>query len=126
MTLINLVQQHYQATDIGDTEAIFANFVTDFRWTETAGSFNGGTYHGPQAVVENVFAKIDQKFTDFQFIPNKFIEGENQLVVIGHYQATVDEVQRNVATVHYWQGTTNGIESFEQFTDSATLNSLSD
>ena len=101
MTLINLVQQHNkQLTSAMPSDFYHSTQIAD----RNCRLFNGR--RGP-AVVENVFAKIDrslQTSSSFRTSLSKAKPAGGH----GHYQATVDEVQRNVATVHYWQGTTNG------------------
>jgi ketosteroid isomerase-like protein len=96
------------------------------RWTETAGYKYGGIYRSPQAVLENVFAKIQADFESFTIDVGRLIEGGNVVVMQGHYvgkgKATGKSVRAAVA--HVLEISDGKIVRFDQYVDSATINPI--
>jgi len=118
-----IVKAHYAASDRGDLDGMIADFAPDCQWTEMDGSPCPGTYIGAQAIVENVFAALAQRFDHFAFSLERLLDAGNEVVGIGHYSATDKHTGKsfNVRAVHVW-GVENGkICRFEQFTDTLRI-----
>lgn len=52
---LTVIRESYESFAEGDIEAVVATFADDITWIEAEGGPYGGTYHGPAAVVDNVF-----------------------------------------------------------------------
>jgi ketosteroid isomerase-like protein len=81
-------------------------------------------YPSPQAVLENVFARIPVDFESFSVDVERLIDGGNVVVMEGHYVAKGKATGRSVraAVAHVIEISDGKIVRFDQFVDSATLN----
>jgi uncharacterized protein len=83
-------------------------------------------YRSPQAVLENVFAKIPVGFESFSIDVERLIDAGNVVVMQGHYvgkgKATGESVRAAVA--HVLELSDGKIVRFDQYVDSATINPI--
>ena len=118
-TNIDIVRAHYAASAQGNVDAMMAHVSPQVRWTEMAGFPCAGTWVGPQAVVDNVFAVLGRDWNGYRFELQNLIDGGDQVVGVGTYhgtfRATGKEMQARVA--HVWKLQDGKIVAFEQFTD---------
>ncbi len=118
-TNIDIVRAHYAASAQGNVDAMMADVSPQVRWTEMAGFPCAGTWVGPQAVVDNVFAVLDRDWIGYRFELQNLIGGGDQVVGVGTYhgtfRATGKGMQARVA--HVWNLQDGKIVAFEQFTD---------
>jgi len=118
-TNIDIVGAHYAASAQGNIDAMMVNVSPQVRWTEMAGFPCAGTWVGPRAVVDNVFAVLGRDWIGYRFELQSLIDGGDQVVGVGTYhgtyRATGKEMQARVA--HVWKLQGGKIVAFEQFTD---------
>lgn len=88
---LEIVTSAYDGFNSGDIESVLATFHDDIEWVEPEGSAYGGSYHGPQAVAEEVFANTATDYEGFQATPNRYVDGGDTIVVIGEVTGTVRE-----------------------------------
>jgi ketosteroid isomerase-like protein len=121
---IDIVRAHYAASAQGNVEAMMVNVSPQVHWTEMAGFPCAGTWVGPQAVVDNVFAVLGRDWIGYRFELQNLIDGGDQVVGVGTYhgthRATGKEMQARVA--HVWKLQGGKIVAFEQFTDTLLVN----
>lgn len=83
-----------------------------------------GTWVGPQAVADNVFAVLGRDWIGYRFELQSLIDGGDQVVGVGTYhgtfRATGKEMRARVA--HIWKLQDGQIVAFEQFTDTLLVN----
>ena len=119
MTNIEIVRAHYAASAEGNVHLMMANVSPHVRWTEMAGFPCAGTWVGPQAVIDNVFAVLGRDWTNYRFELQSLVDGGERIVAEGAYhgtyRATGKELQARVA--HIWKLQNGTIVAFEQFTD---------
>jgi hypothetical protein len=96
------------------------------QWTQTAGYKLGGVYRSPQAVLENVFAKIPAEFESFSIDVERLVDAGNVVVMQGHYVAKGKVTGKSVraAVAHVLEISDGKIVRFDQHVDSATLNPI--
>lgn len=118
-TNIDIVRTHYAASTRGNVDEMMANVSPQVRWTEMAGFPCGGTWVGPQAVVDNVFAVLAREWKNYRFELESVSDGGEQIAGLGTYhgtyRATGKEMQARVA--HIWRLQGGKVVDFEQFTD---------
>jgi uncharacterized protein len=116
---IDIVRDHYAASARGDIRAMMAEVSPRVRWTEMAGFPCAGTWIGPPAVVDNVFAVLGAQWDGYRFELERLIDAGENIVGIGTYhgtfRATGKPMQARVA--HVWQLQDGSVVAFEQFTD---------
>jgi ketosteroid isomerase-like protein len=119
MTNIEIVRAHYAASAEGNVRLMMVNVSPQVRWTEMAGFPCAGTWVGPQAVIDNVFAVLGREWTNYRFELQRLVDGGERIVADGvyhgTYRATGKELQARVA--HIWKLQNGTIVAFEQFTD---------
>jgi ketosteroid isomerase-like protein len=123
---VDLVKGVYAAFGAGDVPKVLGAMHPQIQWTETAGYKYGGVYRSPEAVLENVFAKIQVDFESFSVDVERLIDAGNLVVMQGHYlgkgKATGKSVRAAVA--HILEISDGKIVRFDQYVDSATINAI--
>ncbi|SHN09793.1 nuclear transport factor 2 family protein [Rhizobacter sp. OV335] len=118
-TNIDIVRAHYAASARGNIAEMMLDVSPQVRWTEMAGFPCAGTWVGPQAVADNVFAVLGRDWIDYRFELHNLIDGGDQVIGVGTYhgtnRATGKAMQARVA--HVWKLQGGQIVAFEQFTD---------
>ncbi|XAH23353.1 nuclear transport factor 2 family protein [Xylophilus sp. GW821-FHT01B05] len=117
---LDIVRAHYAASAQGNVAGMMANVSPQVRWTEMAGFPCAGTWVGPQAVADNVFAVLGRDWIGYRFELQTLIDGGgDQVIGVGDYhgtfRATGKALQARVA--HVWKLQDGKIVAFEQFTD---------
>ena len=119
MSNLNSVQGVYDAFAKGDIPAVLGFLSSDVDWTEAEGFPYGGTYTGPEAVLEGVFMRLGTEWESFAVVPDEFIDGGDTVVVLGKYRgtykATGKSFQANFA--HVWKVREGKAVRFVQYVD---------
>jgi hypothetical protein len=116
---LKLIQGAYAAFAKGDVPGVLGILDADIAWTEAEGFPYGGTYNGPNAVLEGVFMRLGAEWDGFAAVPAEFIDGGDDVVVLGQYsgtyKATGKSFQANFA--HIWKMRDGKAVRFVQYTD---------
>ena len=123
MTNQEIVEQAYGHFAAGELPQMLALVAPDVRWTEPEGIAYRGTYIGPQAVVENVFARLAADWEVWEVRPETMVGDGDRVAVLGWYHGTHRESGRSMKTrfVHWWTVRDELITSFELVCDTAVL-----
>lgn len=125
---IDIVRAHYAASAQGNVQEMMANVSPQVRWTEMAGFPCAGTWVGPQAVAENMFAVLGRDWIGYRFELQTLIDAGDQVIGVGTYhgtfRATGKAMQARVA--HVWKVQNGQIVAFEQFTDTLLVRQAMD
>jgi ketosteroid isomerase-like protein len=127
MNNVDFVTGVYAAFGAGDVPKVLGSMHPQIQWTQSAGyRIGGGIYHSPQAVLENVFAKIPVVFESFSIDVERLIDAGNVVVMEGHYVAKGKATGKSVraAAAHVLQVSDGKIVRFDQYVDSATINPI--
>jgi ketosteroid isomerase-like protein len=118
-----LVRSLYDAFARGDVPTVLGAFAPDLNWTEAEGFPHGGTYTGPQAVLENVFKPLGSEWAPFAIAPERFIAEGDIVVSLGQYSGTykASGKQFTAPYAHVWTVRDGKIARFQQFTDTAVV-----
>jgi uncharacterized protein len=118
-TAYEVVKAHYDANDRRDIEGMLADITPETEWTEMAGFPCAGTYHGPEAIVKNVFMPLGAMFDDYTFKLESLLDAGDHAFGIGDYTALHKKSGKAMAArvVHVWQVKNGKVTRFEQFTD---------
>lgn len=119
MSNIDIVRAHYAASAQGNIDAMMAHVSPQVRWTEMAGFPCAGTWVGPQAVAENVFAVLGRDWIGYRFELQSLIDGGEHIVGVGSYRGTYRATGKDLQArvTHIWHLQNGKIVAFEQFTD---------
>ncbi len=118
---VNLVKGGYDAFAVGDMDGVHGLLAPDLVWYEAESLPYGGVYHGPESVMENIFAAIGQDWSDYAAEPLRYIDGGDHVVVLGEYRGIHNESggRLKVPFVHIWRMQDGQLVEFHQFTDTA-------
>lgn len=124
MTNAEIIHGLYDAFAKGDVPAVVGAFDENISWTEAEGFMYGGTYNGPNAVLENVFMKLGTEWEGFSAVPSKIVDGGDGNVAAfgtysGKYLATVKSI--SVPFAHEWELGDGKVVKFRQHTDTAVI-----
>jgi uncharacterized protein len=119
MSNADVVRSFYEAVEGGNLTAALDLLSPDVAWTEMAGFPYAGTYHGPEAVVESVFARLGSEWDGFRFDLDQVVDGGDTIVGVGTYAATYAATGRSMRArvAHVWSLRDGKVTAFEQFTD---------
>jgi len=126
MNNVDFVKSVYAAFAVGDVPKVLGAMHPAIQWTETAGFKYGGVYSSPQAVLENVFARIQVDFESFSIDVERLLDAGNVIVMQGHYVAKGKATGKSVraAVAHVLELSDGKIVRFDQYVDSGTLNPI--
>jgi len=84
-TNTEIIKDAYASFAAGDVPGALSAFADDILWVEPDGyPIIGGTYVGPQAVVEGVFMRLAEIGDEFAVVPEQFVAEGDTVVALGH------------------------------------------
>ena len=126
MDNVELVKQGYKYFAEGNVEAVLELFHPEMEWNECQGFpyvSGDGLFIGPNAVVQNVFAKIPEYMDGFQVDVQELFGSGDKVVMVGHYKgvwkATGKEFKANAT--HVWTLKDGKATHFFQAADTAEI-----
>jgi ketosteroid isomerase-like protein len=116
---LNSVQNGYDAFAKGDIPAVLGFLSSDIEWTEAEGFPYGGTYVGPNGVLEGVFIRLGTAWEDFAVVPDEFIDGGDSVVSLGKYSGTYKTTGKSFQAnfAHVWKVKEGKAVRFVQYVD---------
>ncbi|TCO59884.1 nuclear transport factor 2 family protein [Actinocrispum wychmicini] len=123
MSNVDVIAAHYAASDRGDLAGMLAPLGPDTTWTEANGFPYAGTYVGPEAVQENVFAAIGRDWKGYTFTLAELLDAGDTVVGLGTYTGEHRETGRSFTArvAHVWKFSNGSLTSFEQIVDSVPV-----
>ena len=120
------IQAVYLAFAQGNLEPMLTLMHAETEWEEAAGGPYGGIYTGTEAIMANVFGRIQQEWQSFQVIPQQFIADGDTVVVLGDYDATHGSTEENFTSpfAHVWTLADGKLKRFQQFVDTHLHNQV--
>jgi uncharacterized protein len=120
---IDVVRAFYDAAESGRVEELPRLLDPGVRWTEMEGSVYGGTYHGPDAVLSGVFARLGSEWQGYAFHLERLHDAGDSVAASGHYTGTYLKTGKPMRcrTLHVWDVRDGKIVGFEQFCDTLLM-----
>jgi ketosteroid isomerase-like protein len=124
MTRGEIIGSLYEAFAQGDVPTVLGAMDANIEWTEAEGFMYGGTYTGPESVLENVFMKLATEWEGFSVVPDKIVDGGDGNVIstgayAGKFLATGKSIR--VPFAHDWELRDGKVVKFRQYTDTAVI-----
>ena len=118
-----IIEQLYAAFARGDIPSVLGALNPQTRWTEAEGFPYGGTYIGPQAVLDNVFMRLGGEWDSFSAQMAELVADGDTVVALGTYSGTFKATGKSFQApfVHVWKFTDGQISEFIQHTDTAVV-----
>ncbi|MBS0193494.1 MAG: nuclear transport factor 2 family protein [Proteobacteria bacterium] len=119
----NTIADLYAAFARGDIPAVLATLSPNIRWTEAEGFPYGGTYVGPDAVLQQVFARLGSEWDGYAAVPHEFVADADTVIALGEYSGTYKATGKSFKApfVHVWKFDADRVVSFRQHTDTAVV-----
>jgi len=123
---LQTVQQAYAAFGRGDVEGILGLLDENIEWDGVKGTDGFAPHAGlrrGKAAVREFFTLVAQTSDFHRFEPREFIDGGDQIAVVGAYEATVKTTGGRVSCdwVMVFTFARGKITRFREFTDSAQV-----
>ena len=123
MSSVQTLQSAYAALANNDPSELFGAMAPDIQWHQAEGNplADRNPYVGAQAVGEGVFGRLLAAIDDFTAVPDRFVDGGDDVVVFGRYGGTMKHSGAilDAAFCHAFRFRDDQIVSFQQYTDSA-------
>ncbi len=123
-TPVDMVRHFYDALGRGDVPAVLALLDAQVEWTEAERfPYYGGTWHGPQAVLDNLLVPLSRDWDGFSATAHEFIGEGDRVVSLGTYSGTFKKTGRSVsaAFAHVWTVRGGKLAKFDMHTDTAKV-----
>lgn len=120
----NVVRGFYDALGRGDVAAVLSLLDPSVEWTEAERfPYYSGTWHGPQAVVDNLLVPLSQDWHDFSAKPEEFIADGDRVVALGTYAGTSKKTGRSFSSAfaHVWTVRGDKLAKFNMHADTAKV-----
>jgi len=123
---VELIKQGYQYFAEGNVEAVLALFHPEMEWNECKGLpyiSGDGLFVGPNAVLQNVFAKIPENIEGFQVDVQELFGSGDKVVMVGHYKGVWKETGKEFKAnaTHVWTVKDEKMTHFFQAVDTAEI-----
>ena len=123
MSGLKTIQSVYAAFGRNDPSVLFAAMDPAIHWIQAEGNplADRNPYVGPQAVGEGVFARLFAAIDNFTVVPSTFIDGGDNVVVLGRYGGTMKSggALLDSPFCHVFEFRGDKVVTFHQFTDTA-------
>ena len=118
-----IIKGLYDDFATGNIAGVLGSLDENIEWTEAEGFPYGGTYTGPNAVLENVFMKLGSEWEGFSSVPNQFVDGGDVIVALGTYSGKFVKTSKSmkVPFAHVWTLRDGKIVKFVQYTDTLVV-----
>ena len=123
MSNTDTVRTTYDALARGDVPAVLGFLDPNIDWTEADGFPCAGTYHGPDAVLQNVIMKLGTEWDGFSAVPDDFVAEGDKVIALGQYSGKYKATGKSFRThfAHVWTLRDGKAVKFQQYTDTAKV-----
>ena len=123
-TPVTIVRRFYDALGRGDVPTVLSLLDAQVEWTEAERfPYYGGTWHGPQAVLDNLLKPLSGDWEGFSVKAHEFIAEGDRVVSLGTYSGTFKKTGRtfSAAFAHVWSVRDGKLTRFNMHTDTAKV-----
>ncbi|HPW31369.1 MAG TPA: nuclear transport factor 2 family protein [Arenimonas sp.] len=120
---LDAIRNVYAAFARGDIPVVLSILAPNATWTEAEGFPYGGTYIGPDAVLQNVFMKIGAEWDAYTATCNELVGSGDTVIALGEYSGTYKATGKSFKApmVHVWKFSGDKVISFIQHTDTVLV-----
>jgi ketosteroid isomerase-like protein len=122
---VAIVKGIYQAFGSGDVPSAVASMSPDIVWNE-AENFpyaDRNPYHGPDAILGGVFARLAADWDGFGVEPESFLDAGDTVIMTGRYVGTCKATGKamNPQVAHFWTISDGKAAAFQQMVDTLAV-----
>ena len=123
-TPVATVRRFYDALGRRDLAAVLSVLDARIEWTEAERfPYYSGTWHGPQAVLNNLLIPLARDWEGFSAKVHELIAAGDRVVSLGTYAGTSKKTGRSfsAAFAHVWTVRGEKLVRFNMYTDTAKV-----
>lgn len=119
MTNLQTIQSLYEAAAARDRDRLLEIFDPEIEWVQNEGFPGGGTHRGVEAVFDEVFTKLRQRWEGWRAGVDRYLDAGDAIIALGSYRGTYKETGKPMAAAfaHVYWLRDGRIMRFEQYTD---------
>lgn len=124
MRPLDVVKGFYAALGRSDADGALALLAPDVEWTEAERfPYYSGTWHGPEAVLNNLLKRLGQDWEDFSASADDFVVDGDRIVSLGVYAGTYKSTGKamRASFAHVWTVHAGKVTRFLMYTDTAKV-----
>lgn len=120
---LEIIRATYEGPSEENGKRLVEALAPDAVWTEAAGFPYGGTYVGPEAIVEHVFKRLGSEWIDYRANVHTYLAEGDRVAAFGMYSGTYRATGKSMraAFAHLYRLKDGKIATMEQFVDSAIV-----
>jgi hypothetical protein len=121
---VETVKGMYESFAEGDIDAVTATWDATIELREPEGLVGGGTLHGPEEILENLFAGLADDWTDVSVVPQCFVDGGDTVVALTNWSGTYIETGKSTEFrgAHVFEFADGKIIRWTSYADTALFN----
>lgn len=121
---VETVRGLYESFAEGDIDGVVETWAPDIELVEPEGLIGSGTFHGADAILENVFGGLADDWTNVSVIPERFIDGGETVVALVTWSGTNIETGKSTRFrgAHVFDFGDGKITLWTSYADSALFN----
>lgn len=118
------VQDLYDSFAKGDFDTIRDGMDSDVELHEPTGIAGGGTHHGSDEIIENVFSRLGTEWEDVSVVPEQYVEDGDTVVVLHTWSGTSIKTGKSVEypNAHVFDFEDGKIVQWRSYADTALFN----
>ena len=123
MSNLEIIKTLYKAFAERDTDTILKLFDQNIEWIQNEGFPGGGRHIGPDAVLNDVFAKFRVHWQVWKADVEEYLDAGDAIVALGKYHGTHKTSGKSMtaAFAHVYRIREGKIVKFEQYTDTLKI-----
>ncbi len=120
---LSIIRRLYEVFGQKDWDAFRGLCADDIVWVQNEGFPGGGTHHGADAIIENVFKGFKNEWHGWSYDIDEYLDAGHAVVVLGSYRGTHVTTGKSMtaAAAHVYDLRDGRITRFRQYTDTAML-----
>lgn len=120
---VQVIEQLYEAFARGDIARVLGAMDPQVEWTSAEGAVYPGTFVGPDAILNNVFARLGSEWEGYQAAATEFLDAGETVVALGRYSGMYRATGRSMsaAFAHVWTMREGRIVRYRQYADTRKL-----
>ena len=131
MTNVELLRHLYDSFGQGDIPTVLAMMSHGIHWHQAESNPyqpSGDAWVGPDAVLNNLFARIGSEWDGFTVYSKAFYGAGDTVIVEGRYTGTFKPTGRRLdcQMCHVWDVKDGKVTRFQQYVDTAKLHEVMD
>lgn len=123
---VEVIRSLYDSFARGDVPSVLGKLDANIAWTIPEGLYYGGTYRGPEAVLNSVFMRLATEWDDFRVVPSDFVGHGDHVLVRGRYTGSYKGTgaKLDVPFVHVYRVQNGLVAEYQGFSDTAQINKV--